>query len=72
MAADRSLAPARINEYLITAIDAAENLDDAEVWTRIEELTKDQVLRVVGRARRAIADRATSGHDDPDADAEQE
>ncbi len=72
MAADRPLAPARVNEYLITAIDAAENLDDAEVWTRIEELTEDQVLRVVGRARRAITDRASSGDDAPDTDAEQE
>ena len=69
---DRPLAPERVNEYLIAAINAAENLDDAEVWGRIAELTKDPVLRVVGRARRAIADRAGSGHDAPDADAEQE
>jgi len=68
---DRALAPERVNEYLITAIEAAENLDDEEVWDRIEDLTKDPVLRVVGRARQAIADRAGSGHDSPDADAEQ-
>ena len=69
---DRSLAPERVNEYLITAIEAAENLEDGVIWGRIEDLTKDQVLRVVGRARRAIADRAGSGHDSPDEDAEQE
>ncbi len=69
---DRSLAPERVNEYLITAIEAAETLDDRVIWGRIENLTKDQVLRVVGRARRAIADRAGSGSDSPDADAEQE
>ncbi len=69
---DRRLAPERVNEYLITAIEAAENLDDKEIWGRIEDLTKDQVLRVVGRARQAIADRASSGHDSPNADAEQE
>ncbi len=69
---NRPLVPERVNEYLITAIEAAENLDDKEIWGRIDDLTKDQVLRVVGRARRAIADRAGSGHDSPDADAEQE
>ena len=69
---DRPLAPGRVNEYLITAIEAAENLDDAEVWGRIEDLTKDRVLRVVGRARRAIADRADSSQDSPDEHLEQE
>ncbi len=69
---DRPLAPERVNEYLITAIEAAENLDDTAVWGRIEDLTEDRVLRVVGRARQAIADRAGSGHDSTDADAEQE
>ena len=66
------MAPGRVNEYLITAIEAAENLDDAEVWGRIEDLTKDRVLRVVGRARRAIADRADSSQDSPDEHLEQE
>ncbi len=54
---DRALEPERVNGYLITAIEAAENLDDKEIWSRIEELTKDSVLRVVGRARGAIANR---------------
>ncbi len=69
---DRPLEPERVNEHLITAIEAAENLDEKEIWGRIEDLTKDPVLRVVGRARRAVADRAGSGGDSPDADAEQE
>ena len=69
---NRLLAPERVNEYLITAIEAAENLDDKVIWDRIEDLTKDPMLKVVGRARRAIADRAGLGYDSPDADTEQE
>jgi HEAT repeat protein len=68
---DRPMGAERVNEYLVTAIEAAVNVDDVVIWDLIDDLTNDPALRVVGRARQAIADRAVSGHLAPDAGAEQ-
>ena len=53
------MTPSRMSDYLITAIDAASKLDDNIVWSHIEILRDDPVLKVSARAERALAERTT-------------
>lgn len=58
-AIDRPMTPSRMSDYLITAIDAASKLDDNIVWSHIEILRDDPVLKVSASAERALAERST-------------
>lgn len=57
VAVDRPMTPNRINSYLITAIEAAMNLDDGVTWGLIATLADDKSPAVVTRARKAVAGR---------------
>ncbi len=56
--------PNRIDDYLITAIDAASNLDDKVVWNLIEDLADDQASKVAARAKHILAARRRSSPQD--------
>jgi len=54
------MGPNVIERHLIAAIDAASNLDDAEIWERIRTLTEDSSSGGVDTAVKALAARAVS------------
>ena len=53
-----AMPPKRIEQFLIAAMDASSNLDDAALWESIRKLESDPSLAVRGRAKELQAARA--------------
>lgn len=55
-----AMPPGAIARYLAAAVEAAANLDEATLWSRIEELASDQSPAVADKAREALAGRSVA------------
>ncbi len=55
------LPPLAVSRYLVAAVEAAGHVDDAQVWSQIESLSKDESPEVQEAVRRVLDERSAVG-----------